>query len=51
MKFQVSAYKGCSMAGYRSFYYEDLAEAKDKRAELLACLPDGYEVHIKRVEA
>lgn len=51
MKFEVLAYMTGSMFGFRSFYYEDLAAAKDKRAELLACLPIGYEVHIRRIEA
>lgn len=51
MKFEVLAYKTGTLAGFREFYYDNLAAAKDKRAELLACLPIGYEVHIRRVEA
>lgn len=51
MKYEVMAYRSGTLSGFRSFFYDSLEAAKEKRAELLACLPIGFEVHIKRLES
>lgn len=48
-KIRVCYYVAGSMANYNAFYFDDEKKAREKRAELLACLPSKYEVQLQHI--
>lgn len=49
-QFRVVAYRSDFRGSLYDFYYRDETKAKEKRAELLATLPEAYIVEIREMQ-